>query len=149
MNTVTQLLLGFTEEWMTCWRVHDNIDTEVGRGSGEGEQREDLLRMVSKQTSIAARAPMPSLSVWPSCTSSQFSPQNPSRQTQRQRRRGSWLIQLPPLRHGLSKHSFLSVQPLPSGETMRPSPQLANRTGFVSGRCQQRNRQPHNLCFNI
>lgn len=41
------------------------------------------LRMISRQTRMAASAPMLSFSVWPSWMSSQFSPQKPSGQSHR------------------------------------------------------------------
>lgn len=82
------------------------------------------LSMMSKQTSMAASAPMPSFSFWPSWTSSQFSPQKPSGHMHRYRILGSWFRHTPPFRHGLSKHSFLSTHPFRSGVMMRPSPQL-------------------------
>lgn len=82
------------------------------------------LNMISRQTKMAARAPMLSLSVCPSWMSSQFSPQYPSGQMQRYRSRGSRFWHVPPLRQGRSRHSSLSMQSLLSGDMTRPSPQL-------------------------
>lgn len=77
-----------------------------------------------RQTKMAPRAPILNLSLCPSCTSSQFSPQYPSGQMQRYRRRGSRFIHVPPFIHGKSRHSFRSTQPLVSVAMMRPSLQL-------------------------
>lgn len=82
------------------------------------------LNIISRQTRMAARAPMLSLSVCPSCISSQFSPQKPSGQMHRYRSRGSKLMHVAPFRHGKSKHSLRSMQSLPSCVGTRPSPQL-------------------------
>lgn len=87
------------------------------------------LNMMSKQTNMAASAPMLSLSVCPSWINSQFSPQNPSGQLHRYRSFGSKLMQVPPFRQGKSRHSSLSMQSLPSGDMIRPSPQLYVQRG--------------------
>lgn len=85
---------------------------------------------------MAARAPILSFSVCPSWTNSQFSPQKPSGQIHLYRKRGSWLMHLPPFRQGKSMHSFLSMQPLLSGVRTLPSPQLKKQqipiTSFLS-----------------
>lgn len=84
------------------------------------------LRMISRQTRMAAKAPMLSLSVWPSCTNSQLAPQKPSRHRHWYRSFGSRLMHVAPFRHGRSRHSFRSMQPLPSGDIILPSPHLYN-----------------------
>lgn len=96
----------------------------VRLGDVSKEGKGSSLRMISRQTRMAASAPMLSFSVWPSWMSSQFSPQKPSGQSHRYRSLGSWLTQTPPFRQGRSRHSFRSMQPLPSGDMTRPSPQL-------------------------
>lgn len=69
---------------------------------------------------MAARAPMLSRRICSSCMSSQFEPENPEGQKQVYRSALSRLIQVPPLVQGLSRHSFLSSQPFPSGVTRCP-----------------------------
>lgn len=46
-------------------------------------------KIINKQTKMAANAPMLNFNVCPSCTNSQFSPQNPSGHKHRYRNRGS------------------------------------------------------------
>lgn len=82
------------------------------------------LRMIRRQTRMAASAPMLNFNVCPSWISSQFSPQNPSGHMQRYRNRGSRFTHWAPFKQGKSRHSFRSIQPLPSGDITRPSPQL-------------------------
>lgn len=82
------------------------------------------LKMINRQTRMAASAPMLSFSVCPSCMSSQFAPQKPSGQLQLYRNVGSKLMHWAPFMHGRSKHSLRSMQLLPSGVMTRPSPQL-------------------------
>ena len=84
-----------------------------------------LLRIIKRQTRMAARAPIENLRTWPSWMVSQFSPQKPSGQIQWYRNVGSLFIHVPPLRHGKSKHSSRSIQPLLSGDVIWPSPHLS------------------------
>ena len=56
----------------------------------------------------------------PACISSQLAPVYPEGQKHVYLSALSLLIHVPPLRHGLSRHSFLSSQPLPSGVTLCP-----------------------------
>ena len=61
---------------------------------------ENLPKIIRRHTKIAARAPIPNFKVCPSWTNSQFSPQNPAGQMHLYLNLGSWLIHLPPFRHG-------------------------------------------------
>ena len=79
-----------------------------------------LLSMISKQTSMAARAPILRRRICSSCISSQLAPENPVVHRHLYLSLVSLLTQDPPLRHGLSKHSFRSSHPLPSGVTRWP-----------------------------
>ena len=92
-----------------------------------------FLRMIRRQTRIAARAPMLSLSVCPSWTSSQLAPQKPSRQRHWYRSFGSMLMHVAPLRQGRSRHSFRSMHPLPSGDMILPSPHLVGHVPMGKG----------------
>lgn len=94
------------------------------RAELSAERKDYSLSIMSRQTRMAARAPMLSLRVCPSWIRSQCSPQKPGGQMQRYRSLGSWLMHVPPCRQGLSRHSFLSTQPFRSGDCTRPSPQL-------------------------
>ena len=79
-----------------------------------------LLRMISKQTRMAARAPMLSLRICSSCMSSQLAPENPAVHAHLYLSVLSLFMQEPPLRQGLSRHSFRSSHPFPSGVTRCP-----------------------------
>ena len=76
--------------------------------------------MISKQTSMAARAPMLRRSICSSCMSSQLAPEKPVVQAHLYRSFVSRLTQVPPLRQGLSRHSLRSSHPFPSGVTRWP-----------------------------
>ena len=71
----------------------------------------------------------------PACISSQLAPVYPEGQKHVYLSALSLLIHVPPLRHGLSRHSFLSSQPLPSGVTLCPRGHLVvglvNNVSFI------------------
>lgn len=124
-----------------------HMHAELQQLSGRGGESEDpagpvplqyLLNMIIRQTNMAPKAPMLSFRRCPSCTSSQFSPQQPSGQMQRYRRRGSKLMHVPPFRQGMSKHSLRSTQPLVSADMMRPSLHLQCQSNKWSQRVRLR-----------
>ena len=79
-----------------------------------------LLRMINKQTKMAARAPILSRSICSSCMSSQLAPEYPAVHKHLYLSLVSRLEHDPPFRQGLSRHSFLSSHPLPSDVTLCP-----------------------------
>lgn len=62
-------------------RTNEFKENIVGRVRAGSEN--DSPKITSRQTRIAAKAPMLNFNVCPSCIDSQLSPQNPSRHTQR------------------------------------------------------------------
>ena len=74
---------------------------------------------------MMARAPMLMRRICSSCMSSQLSPEKPPWQRHEYRSTVSRLMHVPPLWHGLSRHSLRSTQDLPSGVTLWPRGHLA------------------------
>ena len=70
--------------------------------------------------SMMARAPMLMRRICSSCMSSQLSPEKPLGQRHEYRSTVSRLMHVPPLWHGLSRHSLRSTHDLPSGVTRCP-----------------------------
>ena len=94
--------------------------------------------MRRRQMRMMARAPMLMRRICSSCMSSQLSPENPLGQRHEYRSTVSRLMQVPPLWHGLSRHSLRSTHDLPSGVTRWPRGHLA--AFFSGGRAKMEER---------
>ena len=92
-----------------------------------------LPMMRRRQMSMMASAPMLILRICSSCMSSQLSPEKPLEQRHEYRSTVSRLMHVPPLWHGLSRHSLRSTHDLPSGVTRWPRGHLAFLRGGKRG----------------